>query len=185
MDVKVETEMVLRAVQFALDAHGDQRRKSAEGEGAPYVVHPVACAQWLAATGADHQTVVAAVLHDVLEDTPVTFEELKKLFGSEVAEVVREVTVPADVRGAEEKKDWQVYQAPRLSYRAKLVKLADQRDNVRSVRLSPPPWSLERKWWYLRKCQEVVGALALEGVEPWRLGAFGRELNLTSAVLSS
>ena len=104
----------------------------------------------------DVPTLMAAVLHDTLEDTQTTPLELEGRFGAEVRRVVEEVTddksLPKHVR-----KQLQIEHAPHVSERAKLVKLADKICNVRDVTHDPPPdWSLERRREYLDWTEKVV-----------------------------
>ncbi|MGC9397706.1 MAG: RelA/SpoT family protein [Anaerolineae bacterium] len=83
-----EQALVQRAFAFARAAHGDQRRKS----GQPYIMHPLAVARTLACLHMDAPTLAAALLHDVIEDTPVTYEEMEETFGQEIADLVAGVT---------------------------------------------------------------------------------------------
>jgi guanosine-3',5'-bis(diphosphate) 3'-pyrophosphohydrolase len=82
---------LLKAIAFAADKHRDQRRKDADAS--PYINHPIAVTAVLAAEGdvSDEVTLVAAALHDSVEDTQTTFGELEEHFGSEVADLVREL----------------------------------------------------------------------------------------------
>lgn len=152
-------EHLLKAVHLAVAAHDGQRRKSESGAGVPYIVHPLACAERLAELGLDEVTVAAAVLHDVVEDTAVTLEGVRHVMGSATAFLVHEVTSPADLETMEERKAWQVEHAPGMSLAAKCIKVADQVDNVRSVRTTSPPWPQERKERYLAGCENVVNAI--------------------------
>jgi guanosine-3',5'-bis(diphosphate) 3'-pyrophosphohydrolase len=104
----------------------------------------------------DVTTLMAAVLHDTIEDTDTTLGELAAHFGAEVAAVVAEVTddrrLPREMR-----KQLQIERAARASTRARLVKLGDKICNVRDVTESPPAdWSLERRRAYLDWTEEVV-----------------------------
>src|SRR5688572_10082407 len=105
---------LLEAIQFAAHKHRDQRRK--DTEASPYINHPIAVANMLAGVGGvtDIVTLVAAVLHDTIEDTDTTPEELEAAFGSEVRELVAEVTddknLPKEIR-----KQLQVDHAPHVS----------------------------------------------------------------------
>jgi guanosine-3',5'-bis(diphosphate) 3'-pyrophosphohydrolase len=136
---------LLNAIQFAAHKHRDQRRK--DTEASPYINHPIAVANTLAGVGgvSDIVTLVAAVLHDTIEDTETTPEELEAAFGLEVRELVAEVTddknLPKEVR-----KQLQIDHAPHVSARAKAIKLGDKICNVRDVTSSPPSdWSLGRR----------------------------------------
>ena len=147
---------LLKALHFAADKHRDQRRKDIEA--APYINHPIEVAELLARVGGITDPVVlqAAVLHDTVEDTRTTPEELEREFGPEVRRVVEEVTDDKSLPKADRKR-LQIEHAPHLSSRAKLVKLADKIANVRSVVEGPPAdWSLERRREYLSWADQVV-----------------------------
>lgn len=148
--------VVLKAVAFAAGKHRDQRRKDAEA--APYINHPIALAQvlWTEGQVRDPTVIAAALLHDTIEDTDTTLEELKGAFGQEIAEVVEEVT---DVKWLKKRsrKKLQVARASRASQRAKLVKLADKICNLRDIIASPPAgWSLSRQREYFDWAKTVI-----------------------------
>ena len=136
---------LLKAIAFAADKHRDQRRKD---EGAsPYINHPIAVATVLATEGdiSDEETLVAAALHDTVEDTQTTFAEIDEHFGAEVAGLVRELTDDKSLEKAERKR-LQIEHARNLSIRAKQLKIADKICNVRDVTDNPPAdWSLQRR----------------------------------------
>ena len=85
---RVDTRLILRAFYFAEKQHKDQKRRSGE----PYIIHPLNVAYILADVGLDDATICAALLHDVVEDTEITHEDLVKEFGNEIAEMVAGVT---------------------------------------------------------------------------------------------
>ncbi|HWO41933.1 MAG TPA: HD domain-containing protein [Candidatus Eisenbacteria bacterium] len=150
--------LLLQAIAFAADKHRDQRRK--DKEASPYINHPIAVALLLAQIGAvtDEEVLAAAILHDTLEDTATTPEELELRFGPRVRRIVAEVTDdksrPADVR-----KQLQIDHARDLSPEAVLVKLGDKTANILDVTHSPPKhWSTERKAAYLDWAESVVRA---------------------------
>lgn len=155
---------VLKAAQFAAEKHKSQRRKDADAS--PYINHPLALANVLATEGnIDNPDVIcAALLHDTIEDTDTTAEELSALFGSKVASIVLEVT---DDKSLEKhvRKQRQVEHAPHISKEAKLVKLADKICNLRDILASPPAdWSPERKQGYFDWAAKVVAGV--RGVHP-------------------
>jgi len=153
-----------RALMFAARKHADQRRKGAAAE--PYVNHlaDVALLVGEATGGADVIVVVAALLHDTLEDTPTTREELEREFGPEVAAVVTEVTDDKSLAKAE-RKLLQVEKAASKSDRAKLVKIADKTSNLRSILESPPlGWDVARRREYFDWARRVVAGC--RGVNP-------------------
>jgi guanosine-3',5'-bis(diphosphate) 3'-pyrophosphohydrolase len=146
---------LLSALSFAAGKHRDQRRK--DHQASPYINHPIAITEVLARHGVrDVVTLMAAVLHDTIEDTETTPDELEQNFGPEVRAVVEEVTddksLPKDVR-----KQLQIDHAPALSDRAKLVKLADKICNVTDVTHRPPhDWDFQRRLAYLEWTASVV-----------------------------
>lgn len=147
---------VARALDFAARKHTNQRRKGEAGE--PYVNHLAEVARLVAEAteGKDPIAVLAALLHDAIEDTPTTREELAREFGREVAEVVVEVTDDKSLPKSERKR-LQVETAPHKSRRAKLVKIADKTSNVRSIAKSPPVgWDLKRQREYFEWAARVV-----------------------------
>jgi guanosine-3',5'-bis(diphosphate) 3'-pyrophosphohydrolase len=150
------TTGLLAAMEFASRKHSTQRRKGEDS--APYINHPIAVTYLLAETGGitDLVTLVAAVLHDTIEDTATTRAELDERFGPTVRKVVEEVTDDKTLDEAV-RKALQVEHAPSLSRRAKAIKLADKIDNVRDVTDHPPPhWSQARRVQYLDWSERVV-----------------------------
>jgi guanosine-3',5'-bis(diphosphate) 3'-pyrophosphohydrolase len=155
---------VIKAMAFAADKHRNQRRK--DEEASPYINHPIALANVLANEAGieDERTLLTAVLHDTIEDTETTEQELLRLFGKDVADLVMEVTDDKTLPKAERKR-LQVEHAAHASRRAKLVKLADKICNLRDIATSPPvDWSLERKQEYFDWAKAVVDGL--RGVHP-------------------
>jgi guanosine-3',5'-bis(diphosphate) 3'-pyrophosphohydrolase len=155
---------LLQAVAFAADKHRNQRRKDAEAS--PYINHPIALANVLANEGGvqDVTVLCAAVLHDTIEDTETTADELRAMFGDQVASVVLEVTDDKSLDKAVRKQQ-QIEHAPHISPQAQLVKLADKISNLRDILASPPAdWSPERKQAYFDWAANVVAGL--RGVHP-------------------
>lgn len=147
---------LLTALHFAADKHRDQRRK--DEEASPYINHPIEVAELLARIGGvtDLVTLQGAILHDTIEDTNTTPEELEAAFGPEVRRVVEEVTDDKSLLKADRKR-LQIEHSPQLSERAKQVKLADKISNVRSVTVTPPSkWPLSRRQEYLDWTEQVV-----------------------------
>jgi len=157
----IDTGELLSAIELAAHKHRDQRRK--DQDRSPYINHPLAVVAMLWTHGVrDRVPLLAAVLHDTIEDTETTREELARAFGEEVAAVVAEVTddksLPKDRR-----KELQIEHAPELSTHAKLVKLADKICNVRDLVDSPPhDWPEERRAAYFVWAARVV--VGLRGV---------------------
>jgi guanosine-3',5'-bis(diphosphate) 3'-pyrophosphohydrolase len=153
------TGQFLKALRFAAEKHVDQRRKDARSS--PYINHPIQVAEtlWTIGEVRDVTLLVAAILHDTLEDTDTQPEEIRTEFGEEVLALVREVTddktLPKPTR-----KRLQVETASHKTRNAKLLKLADKICNVRDLIDSPPrAWSLERKQEYLLWTEEVIAGI--------------------------
>lgn len=153
------TGNILKAIQFSASKHRDQRRK--DQPRSPYINHPINVAETLWTVGRVHDetTLTAAILHDVIEDTETTTEEIQNLFGESVLQLVLEVTddksLPKNMR-----KRLQIEHAPHISNGAKLVKLADKISNLHDLLYSPPRrWSFQRKQEYLLWTEKVVAGL--------------------------
>jgi guanosine-3',5'-bis(diphosphate) 3'-pyrophosphohydrolase len=147
---------LLKAIHFAADKHRNQRRKDVEAS--PYINHPIELAELLARIGGvtDLVTLQGAILHDTVEDTETTFEELEKNFGAEVREIVTNVTDDKKLP-KEERKRLQIEHAAHLPNNAKQVKIADKISNVLGVTQAPPAdWTLERRREYLDWTEKVV-----------------------------
>lgn len=144
------------AADFAARRHRDQRRKGGLAE--PYVNHviEVACLVAEATSGEEAEAAIAALLHDTVEDTGTTLEEIEAAFGAFIAGIVAEVSDDKSLP-KEERKRLQITHAASSSRAARLVKLADKIGNVRSLRDSPPrDWSLARRRAYLDWARAVV-----------------------------
>jgi guanosine-3',5'-bis(diphosphate) 3'-pyrophosphohydrolase len=165
---------ILRALEFAARKHRDQRRKDADAT--PYINHPIQLARLLVEDGGitDAEVIIAAILHDTVEDTRTTAEELEREFGPAVARLVLEVTddkrLPKD-----ERKRLQVEHAGALSHGARLVKLADKICNLRDMSAAPPVnWPLERRRDYFDWAGAVVDRI--RGTHAALEALFDREL---------
>jgi guanosine-3',5'-bis(diphosphate) 3'-pyrophosphohydrolase len=154
----MDAGVLLDALELAAMKHRDQRRK--DREASPYINHPIAVANALWRAGVrDQTTILAGILHDTIEDTATTRDELAARFGAAVADVVAEVTDDKSLP-KQERKQLQVEHAPHLSTAAKLVKLADKTCNLRDMVDSPPhDWSADRKRDYFAWADRVVAGL--------------------------
>jgi guanosine-3',5'-bis(diphosphate) 3'-pyrophosphohydrolase len=151
--------LVLKALHFAADKHRAQRRKDAAAS--PYINHPIAVAETLVSIGGVREavTIVAAILHDTIEDTETSGEELEAQFGAQIRAVVEEVTDDTTLPG-EVRKRLQVERARHKSLPARLVKLADKICNVRDLVEAPPAgWSAERRRRYVDWARAVIDEL--------------------------
>src|SRR5664279_3764659 len=156
--------LLLSAIAFAAHKHRDQRRKDLVAS--PYINHPIGLANLLANEAGieDERVLIAAILHDTIEDTETTEQELIREFGKEVADIVMEVTDDKTLSKADRKR-LQIEHAGTVSRRAKLVKLADKICNLRDIASSPPSdWSEARKHEYFGWAKAVVDGL--RGVHP-------------------
>lgn len=170
--IQTDAARIIAAAQFAAFKHREQQRKGAEGS--PYINHPLALASTLAVEAGvqDVEVLMAAILHDTIEDTKTTRAELQRHFGPVVASVVAEVT---DEKGQSKRlrKRMQVVHAPKLSGRAKLVKLADKISNLRDIIARPPAtWDTVRKQEYFDWAKRVVDGL--RGTHPQLEAEFDR-----------
>jgi guanosine-3',5'-bis(diphosphate) 3'-pyrophosphohydrolase len=151
--------LILEAAAFAAHKHRDQRRK--DKLASPYINHPIALAALLANDGgiSDARVLAAALLHDTIEDTETSPDELEQSFGPEVRDIVLEVTDDKSLPKGDRKR-LQVEHAPHISREAKLVKLADKICNLRDILASPPAgWRTERKQEYFDWARDVVSGL--------------------------
>lgn len=147
---------ILRAASYAAQQHRDQRRK--DSVAAPYINHPLAVANLLAneADVTDVELLMAALLHDTIEDTKTSQEDLTELFGSAVSDLVGEVTDDKSLPKAT-RKQLQIDQSPGKSDRAKQLKIADKICNLRDIDASSPKsWGLDRKLAYLDWAAQVA-----------------------------
>jgi guanosine-3',5'-bis(diphosphate) 3'-pyrophosphohydrolase len=164
--------MLIRAAAFAAHKHRDQRRKDAAAT--PYINHPLALELVLSAEGGveDIETLCAALLHDTIEDTETTPEELEREFGREVRTIVQEVTDDKALPKVDRKR-LQVEHAAHVSHKAQLVKLADKIVNLRDVATSPPDrWDLARRQDYFEWSKQVIDQL--RGAHPALEAVFDR-----------
>ena len=156
----VDSSLIEKAFQKAKEAHGDQKRD----EGTAYIAHPVRVAGILAwEVGIpDSEVLAAALLHDTLEDTEITYEDLRRDFGPRVAEIVKLVTKQEETSPEEEAEIDRAYlqgireaKDPGVA----LVKLSDRLDNVRCMRFNP---RAEKRAKYIRKTEALYLPLARE-----------------------
>jgi len=159
-DTKRETgtkiPALMAATMFAADKHRDQKRK--DPQGTPYINHPIMVVNLMANVGGitDVEALQAAMLHDTVEDTNTTPDELEERFSYAVRSLVMEVTDDKNL-SKQERKWLQIEHSPHLSARAKLIKIADKIANVSDLIVSPPSdWDDDRKTEYLNWSQRVV-----------------------------
>ena len=154
-----DLSLIFEATHFAAEKHQNQRRRNKEAS--PYINHPIAVAEilWRVGQVRDIPVLVAAILHDTIEDTDTTPEEIEKLFGPEVLTLVQEVTDDKS-KPKQERKRLQIVNAPHTSPGAKLIKLGDKISNIHDITTSPPAsWSLDRKLKYLDWSEQVIAGV--------------------------
>ena len=132
---RADLKLIKRAYEYAKDKHKDQLRRSGE----PYIIHPIQVAYILSTLGLDHSTICAALLHDVIEDTDVTLEDIAKEFSPEIAEMVDGVTKLSKLNYTSEQEQQvenyrKMFLAMGKDIRVILIKLADRLHNMRTLK---------------------------------------------------
>lgn len=159
MDYPENTGLLLKAIRFSAGKHRNQRRR--DSVKSPYINHPIDVVQLLWEVGCvrEPRVLLASILHDTLEDTNTSPEEIRDVFGEEVLSLVLEVTDDKSLPKAKRKRI-QIETASQKSFGAKLIKLADKCSNIRDLLAMPPAnWSLERRQEYLLWSEKVVDGL--------------------------
>lgn len=147
---------LMRATHFAAEKHRGQRRKDADRT--PYINHPIMVVNLLANVGriVDIETLQAGMLHDTIEDTETTADELEEHFGFEVRSLVLEVTDDKRLEKPERKR-LQIEHAPHMTPKAKCIKIADKIANLTDLLNAPPAkWPEERIRQYFTWSRQVV-----------------------------
>ena len=150
---------ILQAAHFAAIKHSQHRRKNVDAT--PYINHPIEVAEHLSRIGGitDEDVLVAALLHDTIEDTETTREEIMEIFGPRVAGFVVECTDNKSLEKPERKR-LQILTAPHKSNEAKMIKIADKTCNLASILMDPPDgWNLQRQKEYFLWAEQVVQGL--------------------------
>lgn len=181
----MDSSLVFHAIQFASAAHAGQYRK---GTRVPYLIHPLRVASILLEAGCAEDLAVAAVLHDTVEDCFVTIEQISRLFGGRVAELVRGASEPDKSDTWENRKQYTIDYLQTAGEDQLLVCLADKLDNIRSIRedlalhgelawLRFKRGREPQRWYYeslsrvfSERCQSGIGA-RLAGVFALEVGA--------------
>ena len=155
-DITIAIPALMEATLFAADRHRGQKRKDAQGT--PYINHPIMVVNLMASIGGitDIEALQAGMLHDTVEDADTSPEEIETHFGYAVRSLVMEVTDDKSLE-KQERKRRQIEKAPRLSPRAKIIKLADKIANLTDMIASPPAhWPLERRQQYVVWSNKVI-----------------------------
>ncbi len=170
MDKAIELAEILDTVIFAAEKHQGHVRKNKEHS--PYITHPLLVAQTIFQIGGiqDTKILTAAILHDTIEDTDTTGEEIRERFGEDILSIVLEVTDDKSLPRMERKR-LQVIHAPELSYNARILKLADKLVNCRDILTNPPEdWPTKRRQDYIQWCTDVL--VRIRGTNPHLEAAF-------------
>ena len=142
------------AIRLAVKAHDGQKRKYTEE---PYIVHPLMVAHLVSKVPHTSQMIAAALLHDVVEDTDVTFNNIDRLFGHQVTNLVwwlTDVSKPSDGNRAI-RKEIDLKHLAKASPEAQTIKLADIIDNARDIQVYDPKFSVV----YLKECRNLLNVL--------------------------
>ncbi len=151
--------IILKAAEFAAHRHRDQKRKGRSQR--PYIGHCIEVARLIADSGdiGDSDILAAALLHDTVEDTATSHEEIDQAFGHVVGGYVRAVTDDKTLTRSRQ-RELQIEHAPHMSDGAKLIKLADKISNIREIGVDPPMhWEVQRCEEYFTWGARVVDAL--------------------------
>ena len=150
----VDMTMIDRAVEYAREKHKDQKRK----DGSPYIIHPLAVAEIVAEMGLDVDAILGALLHDCIEDTDASYDEIARIFGNTAAELVEGVTklTRANFSSTEEQQMEnlrKMFMAMSKDIRVVLIKIADRLHNMRTMQYQTP----EKQ---ILKCRETMDIYA-------------------------
>jgi (p)ppGpp synthase/HD superfamily hydrolase len=178
--------MIFKAIEFATRAHSGDYRK---GTRIPYITHPLNVAKILIALECPEHIVAAGILHDTLEDTRVTFEEIKESFGSEVADLVGAVSEPNKSDHTwENRKAHTLKRLKTASPEVLLISLADKLDNITAIRedferIGDKVWERfrrpkDRQQWYYEALAEIFPLRLNDGKAAALVHAYKKEVNL-------
>ncbi len=166
------TDRIFDAIEFAVKAHRGQFRK---GSHVPYIVHPIGVSKLLIEAGCDEDLVIAGLLHDTLEDTPVTVEEIKLSFGEKIAAIVSSISEPDKKDTWEHRKNHTIETLKTAPIDNLLVECADKLDNVRAMRkdlalLGDDLWlrfkrGKDKQQWYYNSLKEAFSLRAKESLQ--------------------
>ncbi|MDE1821989.1 MAG: bifunctional (p)ppGpp synthetase/guanosine-3',5'-bis(diphosphate) 3'-pyrophosphohydrolase [Euryarchaeota archaeon] len=171
--------LVVQAIRRAVEAHGGQLRKDGR---TPYIVHPLGVLRHLTSDLriTDPEAMAAAVLHDVLEDTPVPPESVERDFGQNVRRLVEELTLPPDVHGPQvptQVKTQHIVRAlEEISWSGVAIKLCDRWDNLSDMHLAP--WSKEKKEGFLLQTEEMLRAIEARRAKEKETAEFSSPLTI-------
>ena len=181
MTKTLQLDKILDAAIFAAEKHQGHVRKNAAHS--PYITHPLLVAQAINQIGGIKalDVLVAAILHDTIEDTPTTEAEIADRYGEDVLSIVLEVTDDKSLERMTRKR-LQVEHAPMLSFEARLIKLGDKLVNCQDILNYPPEdWAMERRQNYIQWGADVIHQI--RGTNPALEAAFDQVLRRAEAEL--
>lgn len=164
--MKEQSEVVTNALIFATQAHGGQQRKYS---GEPYITHPIEVMMLVRGADGTEEMQAAALMHDVVEDTEVSIQEICDLFGGEIATLVYELTEPEWEGNRSTRKQFERARLAEVSAEAQTIKLADLISNTRSIVERDPKFAKV----YLQEKRDLLAVM--RGGNPW-LYEWAREL---------
>ena len=187
MNNPLETSLFDKAVKLAVEAHSGTERRC---KGYPYIIHPMEAAAIVATMTNDQEMLAAAILHDVVEDTDVTIEQIREMFGDRVAMLVQHETAPADPNLTwRERKAIQVKQLKAAPLDSKIVALGDKLSNMQGIaldygqvgdevwkRFHAPNGKPDVEWYYRALAEalhELSGTAAYQGFVEMMEDVFG------------
>jgi myo-inositol-1(or 4)-monophosphatase len=170
MNNPLDTHFFDKAVAFATQAHSGTERR---GKAYPYIIHPMEAVSIVATITNDPEMLAATILHDTVEDTDVTIEQIRELFGNRVADLVQHETAPLDDSLTwHEKKTQQIKQLAEAPYDSKVVALGDKLSNMRGIawdyrKIGDEVWKLfhapngkDDIAWYYRSLADTLSELS-------------------------
>ena len=170
MNNPLDTHFFDKAVAFATQAHSGTERR---GKAYPYIIHPMEAVSIVATITNDPEMLAATILHDTVEDTDVTVEQIRELFGQRVADLVQHETAPLDDSLTwREKKTQQIKQLAEAPYDSKVVALGDKLSNMRGIawdyrKVGDEVWKLfhapngkDDIAWYYRSLADALSELS-------------------------
>ncbi len=176
------TAILLKAINFAARKHRFQNRKGMDN--IPYINHCIQVADSLANIGneKDTSTLIAAVLHDTLEDTQTELHEIEELFGKEVSDIDTEITDDMSMT-PEERKEIQLSQIEKLSVKAKKIRIADKACNIKDISRPGLKWTKDRKLDYLKYSKDLIDKI--RGTNEFLEQEFDRQFEKAIKIIES
>lgn len=163
MDQGKQEDLIDRAIELAVKAHGEQKRK---GTDTAYIIHPFSVAVMLAKAGCADETIAAGILHDTVEDTPIKLEAIRKEFGETVASIVESCSEPSKSMPWEERKEHMLRSLSHAPLQVRLVACVDKLHNIRTIaremkKAGDDIWlrfnrGKEQQKWYYRSLVKVL-----------------------------